>query len=91
MSISTQAAGDKLLRQLESSISNLCFDIEFSKLHMTIAGVLSLYDIRPARLPGANPDIREKVNQFLSAKRLEGLSDITLDGYQLELNFRPIC
>jgi len=48
---STQA-GEQLLRQLESSISDLCFDVEFSKLHMTIAGLLSLYDVRPARLPG---------------------------------------
>ncbi|NLW92487.1 MAG: tyrosine-type recombinase/integrase [Syntrophomonadaceae bacterium] len=81
---STQA-GEQLLRQLESSISDLCFDVEFSKLHMTIAGLLSLYDVRPARLPGCNPDIREKVDQFLSAKRLEGLSEYTISGYQLEL------
>ena len=81
----TQQAGEQLLRQLTSAVSDLCFDIPLHKLHMTIAGILSLYDIRPARLPGAHPDIREKVDQFLSAKRLEGLSDLTLDGYQLEL------
>ncbi len=84
MLTSTQA-GEQLLRQLESSISSLCFDIELPKLHMTIAGALSLYDIRLARLPGAHPDIREKVDQFLAAKKLEGLSEITLEGYQLEL------
>lgn len=81
---STQA-GEQLLRQLTSAVSDLCFDIPLHKLHMTIAGILSLYDIRPARLPGAHPDIREKVDQFLSAKRLEGLSELTLDGYQLDL------
>ena len=74
-----------MLRQLTASISDLCFDIPLHKLHMTIAGILSLYDIRPARLPGDHPDIRDKVDQFLSAKRLEGLSELTLDGYQLEL------
>ena len=81
---STQA-GEQLLRQLTASISDLCFDIPLHKLHMTIAGILSLYDIRPARLPGCHPDIREKVDQFLSAKRLEGLSELTLDGYALDL------
>lgn len=83
--ISFTQAGEQLLRQLESSISNLCFDLDLPKLHMTIAGALSLYDIRPARLPGAHPDVRQKVDQFLSAKRLEGLSEDTIDGYQLEL------
>ncbi len=81
---STQA-GEQLLRQLTSAVSDLCFDIELPKLHMTIAGILSMYDIRPARLPGCHPDIREKVDQFLSAKRLEGLSELTLEGYALEL------
>ena len=84
MSYSTQA-GEQLLRQLTSAVSDLCFDIELPKLHMTIAGILSFYDVRSARLPGCHPDIREKVDQFLSAKRLEGLSELTLDGYQLDL------
>ncbi|MGI6436425.1 MAG: site-specific tyrosine recombinase/integron integrase [Syntrophomonadaceae bacterium] len=78
-------AGEQLLRQLTSAVSDLCFDVELPKLHSTIAGILSLYDIKPARLPGAHPDIRDKVDQFLSAKRLEGLSELTLDGYALDL------
>jgi integrase/recombinase XerD len=81
---STQA-GEQLLRQLTSAISDLCFDVPLPKLHSTIAGILSLYDIRPARLPGCHPDIREKVDQYLAAKRLEGLSELTLEGYALEL------
>lgn len=78
-------AGEQLLRQLTSAVSDLCFDVPLPKLHMTIARILSLYDIRPARLPGCHPDIREKVDQFLSAKRLEGLSELTLEGYALDL------
>jgi integrase/recombinase XerD len=85
MNNSTQQAGEQLLHQLVSNVSDLCFDIELPKLHMTVAGILSLYDIRPAKLPGAHPDIRDKVGQFLAAKRLEGLSEITLDGYADEL------
>ncbi|NLW92894.1 MAG: tyrosine-type recombinase/integrase [Syntrophomonadaceae bacterium] len=80
-----QGAGEQLLRQLTTVVSDLCFDVPLQKLHMAIAGCLSIYDIRPARLPGCNPDIREKVDQFLSAKRLEGLSEYTISGYQLEL------
>lgn len=85
MNTVTQQAGEQLLRQLTSAISDLCFDVPLPKIHSTIAGILSLYDIRPAKLPGCHPDIREKVEQFLSAKRLEGLSDLTLEGYALDL------
>lgn len=83
--LNTTQAGEQLLRQLTSAVSDLCFDVELPKLHSTIAGILSLYDIRPARLPGAHPDIRDKVDMFLSAKRLEGLSDLTIEGYALDL------
>lgn len=84
-------AGEQLLRQLTSAISDLCFDVPLPKLHSTIAGILSLYDIRPARLPGCHPDIREKVDQYLAAKRLEGLSELTLEGYALELRIFAEC
>lgn len=85
MTTTNQQAGEQLLRQLTSAVSDLCFDVPLPKLHSTIAGILSIYDIRPARLPGAHPDIRDKADMFLSAKRLEGLSDLTLDGYAIEL------
>jgi integrase/recombinase XerD len=78
-------AAEQLLRQIVSAVADICYDVPFQKLHMTVAGILSLYDIRLAKLPGCHPDIREKVDQFLSAKKLEGLSQLTLDGYALEL------
>jgi hypothetical protein len=44
----TTQAGEQLLRQLTSAVSDLYFDVPLPKLHMTIAGILSMYDIRPA-------------------------------------------
>ncbi len=79
------STGEQLLTQITTSISDLCFDVELPKLRSTIADILSLYDVRLARMPNAHPDIRDKVEQFLSAKKLEGLSDLTLEGYQIEL------
>lgn len=81
----SMSAGEQLLSQLTARISELCFDVQLSKLHQVIDESLAMYDIRFARLPGAHPDIRFKVDQFISAKRLEGLSEITLSSYQLEL------
>jgi len=80
-----QLTNQQLLSQLMDEVSQLCPDVEQTQLRMRIAGVLSLYEVRPARMPGAHPDIRQKVDLFLAAKRLEGLSGLTLDGYQLEL------
>lgn len=77
--------GEVLLEQLVSRISPLSDDIDQVQLQTTIADVLSRYDIRLARLPNCHPDLREKADMFLAAKRLEGLSEITLDGYAIEL------
>lgn len=78
-------AGEQLLRQLVTSVSDLCFNVPLPQIHSTIAEILALYEIRPARLPGIHPDIQKKVELYLAGKRLEGLSGITLDGYMLEL------
>lgn len=79
------SAGERLLAQLVDEVSQLCPSVDSTLLRMRIAGVLSLYDVRLAKLPGANPDIQEKVAQFLAAKKLEGLSPLTLSGYEIEL------
>lgn len=81
----TQSAGELLLTQISSEVVSLSPTIDQTQLRMRLAGILSLYDVRPAQLPGAHPDIKDKVRLFLSAKKLEGLSQLTLDSYQLEL------
>lgn len=78
-------AGERLLAQLTDEIAQLCPTVDLAQLQVRIAGVLSMYEIRPAKLPGAHPDVQEKVQQFLSAKKLEGLSPLTLSGYEIEL------
>lgn len=85
MSISIQSAGELLLTQISSEVISLCPTIDQIQLRVKLAGILSLYDVRAAQLPGAHPDIKEKVRLFLSAKKLEGLSPLTLESYQLEL------
>lgn len=55
------------------------------KLREQLAEVFSRYDIKPATIPEGHPDLQEKINLFLAGKRLEGLSDVTLESYALEL------
>lgn len=77
-------AGADLLRQLSMEVATLCPEVDKLQLRSKMAGILSMYDIKPINL-SFNPDLLEKVDTFLSAKKLEGLSPLTLEGYQLEL------
>lgn len=76
---------EPLLSQLTSAIAELCPHVDPIQVRVKAAGVLAAYDIRPAQLPGAHPDIRDKIKLYLAAKKLEGLSPLTLNGYQIEL------
>lgn len=81
----TQPTGELLLTQISSTVTSLSPSIDQTQLHSQLAQILSLYDVRPAMLPGAHPDISEKVRLFLGAKKLEGLSPLSLESYRLEL------
>lgn len=74
-----------LLTQISSVVTSLSPSIDQAQLHRRLAKILSLYDVRPAMLPGVHPDISEKARLFLGAKKLEGLSPISLKSYKLEL------
>lgn len=81
--LSSQAGVD-LLRQLTTEVTALCPDIDQLQLRSRFAAILSLYDIKPINID-YNLDLMEKIDTFLSAKKLEGLSPLTLEGYELEL------
>jgi integrase/recombinase XerD len=48
--------------------------------------ILAKYHIKKVEKTEIHPDLTEKIQLFLSSKKLEGLSQVTLDGYKLELN-----
>ena len=56
-----------------------------SELQQSLVSLLSQYDIKPAILPDGHPDLQQKIKLFLSGKRLEGLSSLTLASYELEM------
>lgn len=74
-----------LLGQLVSTVMDICPETDPMQARMKMAGVLAAYDIRPAKIHISHPDIADKTRQFLSTKKLEGLSKLTLDGYAIEL------
>lgn len=73
------------MSQLLTGIKELCPDVDVDLTKKKFADILSMYDIRPSKIITENPDINQKMKLFVSAKRLEGLSELTLKGYQIEL------
>lgn len=59
---------------------------EVESLKVKLSYVVSKYQVSSVTLETCQNDIKEKSELFLSAKRLEGLSELTLAGYKLELN-----
>jgi len=67
-----------------NTISLSCPNVDKPDIQQALSVVLSQYDIKPALLKNGHPDLQQKIKLFLSGKKLEGLSTITLKSYALE-------
>lgn len=76
----------RLANDLRTVVSTLCPEVDMVKLEIRIEEVLSNYEIHRKNIVDLEKDIPEKIELYLSSKKLEGLSDITLDNYRIELN-----
>lgn len=75
----------RLMNDMNVVTSIISPDVDEVKLMHRLEEILSNYDIQRRTELDLEDDSAEKVEMFLSAKELEGLSPITLQGYQLEL------
>ena len=76
----------RLATDLISVTSTLFPDVDMNKLEVRLEEVLSNYEIIRKTALEMEQDLPEKVELYLSSKKLEGLSDITLESYKIELN-----
>jgi integrase/recombinase XerD len=83
MSQILSSTAEIMLEQIISALS--CPNMDKPKLEQTLTTILSQYDIKPALIHNGHPDLQQKIKLFLAGKRLEGLSPLTLEGYELEL------
>lgn len=60
--------------------------INFEKTKNELSLIVSKYHITKVEEDEVHPDLTEKIQLFLSSKRLEGLSSLTLNNYELNLN-----
>lgn len=81
-----QAAGELMLSQVVQSLSGLVPGVDLSELRTKLSEVISRFDVRRVEQQEPHPDLTEKIELFLSGKKLEGLSPLTLADYKLHLN-----
>lgn len=80
-----QAAGEQLLSQVTQSLYAACPGLDIPAMQAQLSEIISRYDIRRIETEQAHPDLSEKIELFLSGKKLEGLSQKTLGNYELHL------
>lgn len=76
----------RLMNDLEVIVSTLAPETEQDKLSIRLEEVLSNYEIHRKSLKDIENDLQEKIEIFLSSRKIEGLKQKTLDGYKIELN-----
>lgn len=76
----------KLMNEVSTVASILVKDVDETKLMLRLEEILSNYDIKRKTEVQLEEDLPEKIELFIDAKRLEGLSILTLQGYWIELN-----
>lgn len=75
----------RLLNEVQSLVGTICPEVDINKLTIRMEEVLSNYDIHRKSFDEISQDIPEKVSMFISAMKIEGLSELTLDDYRIEL------
>lgn len=76
----------RLMNDLNVVMSTLAPDINMQKLEVWMEETLSNYDIKRKSDKEIKNDIKEKIELYLSARKIEGLSDLTLAGYKIEMS-----
>lgn len=78
--------GEQVLSDLVAVLKDLYPNIEVENTKNKLSTVLSEYYIQRVELGEVHPDLEDRIKLFISAKKLEGLSAITLDNYLMELS-----
>ncbi|MDD9312661.1 tyrosine-type recombinase/integrase [Cytobacillus firmus] len=78
-------AGEQLMSDVAAYISELV-PVNIEQVKNKLSKILTRYHVKKVEKTEIHPDLTDKIQLFLSAKKLEGLSSITLDSYLLELN-----
>lgn len=78
-------ASEQLLSDVVAVIYQEFPDLNAEQTKAVLSTIVSRYYVQRIVEDEPHPDGEEKIKMFLSSKRLEGLSPLTLDGYALDL------
>ena len=78
-------AGEQLLSEIVVSLHELLPGFNFSKIKTKLSGILSNFKVELQEEYKLVSDFPEKIKLFISSKKVEGLSESTLEGYNIEL------
>jgi integrase/recombinase XerD len=78
------SSNEQLITELVAYISTLV-PIHSESTRGDLSKVLTKYHVTKVEENEVHPDLEEKIALYIAAKKLEGLSHLTLDGYKIEL------
>ncbi len=78
---------------LNQTLEVFSFYADEEDIKSRLGFIFSQYEIKPLPSFDGHPDLQQKIQLFLSGKKLEGLSVITLKSYNLELGIfaKQVC
>lgn len=79
-------AGEQLLSEITVVIYEMFPFLDVEGTKGKLSTVVSKYHVQKVELDEPHPDLKEKIILYLSSKKLEGLSPISLESYRLHLN-----
>lgn len=77
-------ATEQLINEVVGFISKIV-PIEIERTKSQLSSIISKYHVTRVEQDEVHPDITEKIEMFLAAKQLEGMSPVTLKNYRLQL------
>lgn len=76
----------RLMNDVQVVVSTLSPEVDMRKLEIRLEEIITNYDIQRKSDKEIENDLQEKIDLYLSARKVEGLSKDTLRGYAIELS-----
>lgn len=75
----------RLITDVRVIVESLCSDVDVRKLIIRLEEIVSNYTVERKSNQQMELDLEENIESFIDAMKLEGLSNLTLEGYERDL------
>lgn len=75
----------RLITDVRVVVEMLCPDVDFQKLVVRLEELFGNYKVKRKQDVDVALDMSEKIEMYIDAMKIEGLSELTLDGYKRDL------